>query len=67
MVIGVCTGLRVCLAVPDVLVAGGNVVSGVVVIADCEVERVGAVATLLVGVIEVVGARRVVIVLMPVV
>ena len=67
MVVGVCSGLRVCLAVPDVLVAGGNVVCGVVVIADCEVECIGAGATILVGIVEGVGARGVVIVVMPVV
>ena len=67
MVVCVCSGLRVCLAVPDVLVAGGNVVCGVVVIADCEVERVSAGATILVGIVEGVGARGVVIVVMPVV
>ena len=56
MVVGVCSGLSVCLAVPSVLVAGSDVVSGVVVIADREVECVCAGATLLVGVIEGVGA-----------
>ena len=67
MVVGVCTGLGECLAVPDVLVAGSNVVSGVAVIADCEVECVSAGATLLVGVIEGVGAGGVIFVLMPVI
>ena len=52
MVVGVCTGLGECLAVPDVLVAGSDVVSGVVVIVDREVECIGAGATLLVGVVE---------------
>ena len=46
-----------CLTVPSVLVAGSGVVSGVVVIADREVECVCAGATLLVGVIEGVDAR----------
>ena len=52
MVVGIRTGLGECLAVPDVLVAGSDVVSGVVVIADREVERVGAGATILVGIVE---------------
>ena len=65
MVIGVCTGLGECLAVPSVLVAGGDIVSGVIVIADSEVECVSAGATLLVGVIEVVGARGSVSVVVP--
>ena len=65
VVVGVCTGLSECLAVPSVLVAGGDVVSGVVVIADCEVERVSAGATNLVGIVEGVGARGVVIVVVP--
>ena len=50
MVVGVCSGLGVCLAVPSVLVACSDVVSGVVVIADREVECVSAGATLLVEV-----------------
>ena len=65
MVVGVCTGLGECLAVPRVQVAGGDIVSGVIVIADSEVECVSAGATLLVGVIEGVDARRVVIVVVP--
>ena len=65
MVVGVCTGLGECLAVPSVQVAGGDIVSGVIVIADSEVECVSAGATLLVGVIEGVDARRVVIVVVP--
>ena len=65
MVVGVCTGLGECLAVPRVQVAGGDIVSGVIVIADSDVECVSAGATLLVGVIEGVDARRVVIVVVP--
>ena len=65
MVVGICSRLGECLIVPDVQVAGGDVVSGVVVIADCEVERVSAGATILVGIVEGVGARGVVIVVMP--
>ena len=56
MVEGVYAGLGECLAVPDVLVAGGDVVSGGVVIANREMERVGAGATLLVGIVESVCA-----------
>ena len=65
MVVCVCAGLSVCLTVPCVLVAGGDVVNGVVVIADREVECIGAGATLLVGVVEGVNAGGVVIVVMP--
>ena len=65
MVVGVCSGLSVCLAVPSVLVAGSDVVSGVVVIVDREVECISAGATILVGIVEGVGARGVVIVVMP--
>ena len=57
MVVGVCAGLSVCLAVPCVLVAGGDVVCGVIVIADCKMECVGTGASLLVGVVESVNAR----------
>ena len=67
MVVGIRTRLGECLAVPDVQVAGIDVVSGVVVIADREVECVSAGATILVGIVEGVGARGVVIVVMPVV
>ena len=67
MVVGISSGLSVCLAVPDVQVAGIDVVSGVVVITDCKMESIGTGATILVGVIECVGAGGVIIVLMPVV
>ncbi len=56
MVIGVCTGLGECLAVPSVLVAGGDVESCVAVIADYKMESIGTGATLFVGVIEIVGS-----------
>ena len=56
MVVGVCTGLGECLTIPSVLVAGGDMVSGVVVITDCKMECIGTGATLLVGVIEGVDA-----------
>ena len=65
MVVGVCSGLGECLAVPHVLVAGGNVECGVVVITDCEVERVSAGASILVGIVEGVDARGGVIVVVP--
>ena len=56
MVISVCTGLSVCLTVPSVLVAGGDVESCVAVIADYKMESIGTGATLFVGVIEIVGS-----------
>ena len=65
MVVGIRTGLGECLAVPDVLVAGSDVVSGVVVIADCKMECIGTRATLLVEIIEGVNARGSVIVVVP--
>ena len=65
MVVGVCSGLGECLAVPSILVAGSDVVSGVVVITDCKMESIGTGATILVGIVEGVGARGVVIVVMP--
>ena len=52
VVVGVCAGLSVCLAVPCVLVAGGDVECGVVVIANREMDRVGTGATSLVGIVE---------------
>ena len=52
MVVGICSRLGECLIVPDVQVAGGDVVSGVVVIADCKMECVSAGATILVGIVE---------------
>ena len=67
MVVGVCTGLGECLVVPSVQVAGGDIVSGVIVIADSEVECVSAGATLLVEIIEGVNARGGVSVVIPVV
>ena len=67
VIVSIRAGLSVCLAVPRVLVAGSDVESGVVVIADREVECVSAGATILVGIVEGVGARGVVIVVMPVV
>ena len=65
MVVGVCAGLGECLAVPCVLVAVGDIVSGVAVITDCEMECVSAGASLLVGVIEGVGAGGSVSVVLP--
>ena len=65
MVVGVSSGLGECLAVPDVLVAGSDVVSGVVVITDCKMESIGTGATMLVGVIEGVGAGSSVSVVVP--
>ena len=67
MVVGVCTGLGECLAVPDVLVAGSDVVSGVVVITDCKMESIGTGATMLVGIVEGVNAGGGVKVVVPVV
>ena len=67
MVVGLSSGLGECLAVPSVLVACSDVVSGVVVIADCKMECIGTRATLLVGVIEGVGAGGIIFVLMPVI
>ena len=65
MVVGISSGLSVCLAVPSVLVAGSDVVSGVVVITDCKMESIGTGATMLVGVIEGVGAGSSVSVVVP--
>ena len=67
MVVGVYTGLGECLAVPCVLVAGGDVVCSVVVIANREMECIGTGATLLVSVIEGVNAGGGVSVVVPVV
>ena len=52
MVVGISSGLGECLAVPDVLAAGSDVESGVVVIADCKMECIGTGATILVGIVE---------------
>ena len=65
VVVGIRTGLGECLAVPCVLVAGGDVVNGVVVIADREVECIGAGATILVGIVEGVCTRGSVSVVVP--
>ena len=65
MVVGIRTGLGECLAVPSVQVAGGDIVGCIAVITDCKMESVCAGATLLVGVIEVVGARGSVSVVVP--
>ena len=65
MVVGVCSRLGECLAVPCVLVAEGDVECGVIVIADCKMECIGTGATLLVGVVEGVDAGGSVIVVVP--
>ena len=65
MVVGISSGLSVCLAVPSVLVAGSDVVSGVAVIADYKMESIGTEATLLVGIVEGVCTRGSVIVVVP--
>ncbi len=65
MVVGISSRLSVCLAVPSVLVAGSDVVSGVVVITDCKMESIGTGATLFVGIVEGVCTRGSVIVVVP--
>ena len=65
VVVVISSGLGECLAVPCVLVAGGDVVSGVVVITDCKMESIGTGAVFFIGIVESVGARRVVIVVVP--
>ena len=65
MVVGISSGLSVCLAVPSVLVAGGNVECGVVVITDCKMERIDTGAIFFISIVESVDARRVVIVVVP--
>ena len=65
MVVGISSGLGECLAVPDVLAAGSDVVSGVVVITDCKMESIGTGATLFVGIVEGVCTRGSVIVVVP--
>ena len=65
MVVGISSGLSVCLAVPSVLVAGSDVESGVVVIADCKMECIGTGATILVGIVEGVCTRGSVSVVVP--
>ena len=65
MVVGVCAGLGECLAVPSVLVAGGDVECGVVMITDCKMESIGTGAVFFIGIVESVGARRVGIVVIP--
>ena len=65
MVVGISSGLGECLSVPSVLVAGSDVVCGVIVIADCKMECIGTRATLLVEIIEGVNARGGVSVVVP--
>ena len=67
MVVCICSRLGECLAVPCVLVAGGDIVGCIAVITDCKMESIGTGATLFVGVIEGVDARGVIFVLMPVI
>ena len=54
MVVGISSGLSVCLAVPSVQVAGGDIVGCIAVITDCKMESICTGATLLIGVVEVV-------------
>ena len=56
MVIGISSGLGECLAVPYVLVAGSDVVSGVVVIADCKMKCIGTGAVFFISIFESVDA-----------
>ena len=65
VIVSIRAGLSVCLAVPRVLVAGGDIECGVIVITDREVERVGTGATMLGGVIECVCAGSSVSVVVP--
>ena len=65
VVVGISSGLGECLAVPCVLVACGDVVSGVVVIADCKMECIGTGAVFFISIVEGVGARGGVSVVLP--
>ena len=65
MVVGISSGLSVCLAVPSVLVAGGDMVSGVIVIADCKMESIGTGAVFFISIVEGVDARGGVSVVVP--
>ena len=65
VVVVISSGLGEYLAVPCVLVAGGDVECGVIVIADCKMESIGTGAVFFIGIVESVGARRVVIVVVP--
>ena len=56
VIVSVCSGLSVCLTVPNILVAGCDVESGVVVIADCKMECVGTGAILFVEIVKCVVA-----------
>ena len=65
MVVGVCSRLGECLAVPSVQVAGGDIVGCIAVITDCKMESICTGATLLIGVVEGVDAGGSVIVVVP--
>ena len=52
VIVSVCSGLSVCLTVPNILVAGCDVESGVVVIADCKMECISTEAILLVEIVK---------------
>jgi len=65
VVVGIRSGLSVCLAVPSVLVAGGDVVCGVIVIADCKMECIGTGAVFFISIVEGVDARGGVSVVVP--
>ena len=65
MVVGISSGLSVCLAVPSVLVAGSDVVSGVAVIADYKMESIGTGAVFFISIVEGVDARGGVSVVVP--
>ncbi len=65
MAVSIRAGLSVCLAVPSVLVAGGDIVSGVIVIADCKMESIGTGAVFFICIVEGVDTRGGVIVVVP--
>ena len=65
VVVSIRAGLSVCLAVPRVLVAGGGIVSGVIVIADCKMESIGTGAVFFISIVEGVDARGGVSVVVP--
>ena len=53
------------MAVPSVLVAGGDIVSGVIVIADCKMESIGTGAVFFISIVEGVNAGGSVSVVVP--
>ena len=65
MVKSICTRSSECRTIPSILITGSHIVSGVIVLGDCEVQGVSAGASVIVCIVVGVSAALVIDDIMP--